>query len=145
MKPRARAEHNPIIPRPPTTLGLRDTLTTICLTPDTHRLATAKTTLRPSAVLGGAVMRGVERHAQRLRADGVVQRRHRLIHRPSTWALAERARPCYGSVYLDEPFFFFSSRRRHTRFDCDWSSDVCSSDLKLTCNWAISTPTRINM
>src|SRR5205085_7447660 len=24
---------------------------------------------------------------------------------------------------------FFSSRRRHTRFDCDWSSDVCSSDL----------------
>src|SRR2546430_3923297 len=28
-------------------------------------------------------------------------------------------------------FFFFSSRRRHTRFDCDWSSDVCSSDLTL--------------
>src|SRR2546430_7406546 len=27
--------------------------------------------------------------------------------------------------------FFFSSRRRHTRFDCDWSSDVCSSDLIL--------------
>src|SRR5256886_12519156 len=26
-------------------------------------------------------------------------------------------------------FFFFSSRRRHTRFDCDWGSDVCSSDL----------------
>src|SRR2546427_4718952 len=26
-------------------------------------------------------------------------------------------------------FFFFSSRRRHTRFDCDWSPDVCSSDL----------------
>src|SRR5205085_6117453 len=26
-------------------------------------------------------------------------------------------------------FFFFSSRRRHTIFDCDWSSDVCSSDL----------------
>src|SRR2546430_9833978 len=24
---------------------------------------------------------------------------------------------------------FFSSRRRHSRFDCDWSSDVCSSDL----------------
>src|SRR2546430_6696000 len=32
-------------------------------------------------------------------------------------------------------FFFFSSRRRHTRFDCDWSSDVCSSDLrKNRCN-----------
>src|SRR5256886_4611908 len=28
-------------------------------------------------------------------------------------------------------FFFFSSRRRHTRFDCDWSSDVCSSDLSV--------------
>src|SRR5205085_4748960 len=25
--------------------------------------------------------------------------------------------------------FFFSSIRRHTGFDCDWSSDVCSSDL----------------
>src|SRR5688572_33178460 len=30
---------------------------------------------------------------------------------------------------LRGPRFFFSSRRRHTRFDCDWSSDVCSSDL----------------
>src|SRR5438270_2735514 len=30
-------------------------------------------------------------------------------------------------IYL---LFFFSSRRRHTRFDCDWSSDVCSSDLR---------------
>src|SRR5690349_22690548 len=28
--------------------------------------------------------------------------------------------------------FFFSSRRRHTRSLRDWSSDVCSSDLKLT-------------
>src|SRR2546429_6894199 len=27
-------------------------------------------------------------------------------------------------------FFFFSSRRRHTRCSRDWSSDVCSSDLK---------------
>src|SRR5437588_12283338 len=26
-------------------------------------------------------------------------------------------------------YFFFSSRRRHTRSLCDWSSDVCSSDL----------------
>src|SRR5260221_8991064 len=29
-------------------------------------------------------------------------------------------------------FFFFSSRRRHTRSLCDWSSDVCSSDLLAT-------------
>src|SRR5207253_6398809 len=28
-------------------------------------------------------------------------------------------------------FFFFSSRRRHTRWPRDWSSDVCSSDLTL--------------
>src|SRR5258707_3611051 len=27
--------------------------------------------------------------------------------------------------------FFFSSRRRHTRYWRDWSSDVCSSDLKV--------------
>src|SRR5882762_12030277 len=32
------------------------------------------------------------------------------------------------SIYFSF-FFFFSSRRRHTRFKCDWSSDVCSSDL----------------
>src|SRR5215204_4787269 len=32
-------------------------------------------------------------------------------------------------------FFFFSSRRRHTRSLCDWSSDVCSSDLQVG-GWA---------
>src|SRR5437588_2973861 len=32
--------------------------------------------------------------------------------------------------YLFFFFFFFSSRRRHTRSLCDWSSDVCSSDLR---------------
>src|SRR5260370_11228395 len=31
--------------------------------------------------------------------------------------------------YVFSSFFFFSSRRRHTIFKCDWSSDVCSSDL----------------
>src|SRR5688572_32482212 len=40
------------------------------------------------------------------------------------WVNAVIAEPLY-----DEIIFFFSSRRRHTRFDCDWSSDVCSSDL----------------
>src|SRR5437762_6372767 len=29
----------------------------------------------------------------------------------------------------ERPVFFFSSRRRHTRYIGDWSSDVCSSDL----------------
>src|SRR5207237_6369259 len=32
-------------------------------------------------------------------------------------------------ILLIRFIFFFSSRRRHTRFKCDWSSDVCSSDL----------------
>src|SRR2546430_9402403 len=43
----------------------------------------------------------------------------------STWRRRERS-PAELSV---ASIFFFSSRRRHTRFDCDWSSDVCSSDL----------------
>src|ERR1039457_3608981 len=34
-----------------------------------------------------------------------------------------------SSIYLDF-CFFFSSRRRHTRLQGDWSSDVCSSDLR---------------
>src|SRR5690242_5112811 len=36
--------------------------------------------------------------------------------------------PYFSFILL---FFFFSSRRRHTRLTCDWSSDVCSSDLSL--------------
>src|SRR5256886_12110942 len=36
----------------------------------------------------------------------------------------------YDSAEFLVVVFFFSSRRRHTRFDCDWSSDVCSSDLR---------------
>src|SRR2546426_4334404 len=32
-------------------------------------------------------------------------------------------------IYVFSYFFFFSSRRRHTRLQGDWSSDVCSSDL----------------
>src|SRR2546430_10492131 len=44
---------------------------------------------------------------------------------------AERRVECRSSPRPDAcgRVFFFSSRRRHTRFDCDWSSDVCSSDL----------------
>src|SRR5256885_12153260 len=32
-------------------------------------------------------------------------------------------------ILVHSVFFFFSSRRRHTRLQGDWSSDVCSSDL----------------
>src|SRR2546430_8690294 len=42
-----------------------------------------------------------------------------------------------------DAFFFFSSRRRHTRFDCDWSSDVCSSDLRQFLSRTILLPSLI--
>src|SRR5713226_6400798 len=37
-------------------------------------------------------------------------------------------------------FFFFSSRRRHTRWTGDWSSDVCSSDLGIAVGMATNIP-----
>src|SRR2546422_1633281 len=37
---------------------------------------------------------------------------------------------CLGLSVCTLFFFFFSSRRRHTRCSRDWSSDVCSSDLR---------------
>src|SRR5256885_9650653 len=53
--------------------------------------------------------------------------------RLSVWGESETGR---GAVSLSVrtadwsyPLFFFSSRRRHTRLQGDWSSDVCSSDL----------------
>src|SRR5438034_1422209 len=42
--------------------------------------------------------------------------------------------------------FFFSSRRRHTRSLCDWSSDVCSSDLghgTASCSSRVSSPVAV--
>src|SRR5258707_3740892 len=43
----------------------------------------------------------------------------------------------YNRNTFELMFFFFSSRRRHTRYWRDWSSDVCSSDLSsdLNANW----------
>src|SRR2546430_12447017 len=41
------------------------------------------------------------------------------------WASGSALLPPYRVIRRS----LFSSRRRHTRFDCDWSSDVCSSDL----------------
>src|SRR5256885_5215433 len=46
--------------------------------------------------------------------DGVVRREHH-----SGWSC----------IVVCSGLFFFSSRRRHTRLQGDWSSDVCSSDL----------------
>src|SRR5256885_7176786 len=39
---------------------------------------------------------------------------------------------CRSRSDIVERRFFFSSRRRHTRLQGDWSSDVCSSDLQTT-------------
>src|SRR6516165_7574984 len=51
----------------------------------------------------------------------------------SAWGTIEKIKEEGGvfTVPVIEVFnvFFFSSRGRHTIFDCDWSSDVCSSDL----------------
>src|SRR5215204_7487859 len=44
-----------------------------------------------------------------------------------------------GHAALDTELFFFSSRRRHTRSLCDWSLDVCSSDLFIAPNPALIT------
>src|SRR5437870_5888012 len=54
----------------------------------------------------------------------------RAIRAPAAY---NRARSTYASIPRDVSnyFFFFSSRRRHTRWPRDWSSDVCSSDLYL--------------
>src|SRR3989454_6815070 len=46
---------------------------------------------------------------------------------------------CFVSCLLSF-FFFFSSRRRHTRLQGDWSSDVCSSDLRAFRWWAKPPP-----
>src|SRR6266571_3755980 len=40
-------------------------------------------------------------------------------------------------------FFFFSSRRLHTRLTCDWSSDVCSSDLTIALDPAPPVPSYV--
>src|SRR3989449_1666517 len=46
---------------------------------------------------------------------------------------SEHAIPDVAGIAPESSDFFFSSRRRHTRCSRDWSSDVCSSDLKATC------------
>src|SRR5690606_40730109 len=47
-----------------------------------------------------------------------------------TYVYTYYGRPVADQTQVHKFFvFFFSSRRRHTRFSRDWSSDVCSSDL----------------
>src|SRR5256885_3989800 len=67
--------------------------------------------------------------------------RRREIRRRSSFEICATLR--YTSVESKLPvasFFFFSSRRRHTRLQGDWSSDVCSSDLRPRATPAPSMP-----
>src|SRR5260221_8901767 len=47
---------------------------------------------------------------------------------PKFFSQVERGVRSHCLTGVQTSFFFFSSRRRHTRSLCDWSSDVCSSD-----------------
>src|SRR5256885_4128595 len=55
----------------------------------------------------------------------------------SAWTASRGRRVLWSTVPMRSAemgrfvFFFFSSRRRHTRLQGDWSSDVCSSDLQV--------------
>src|SRR2546427_9036819 len=73
--------------------------------------------LQQLAVLGHFSRKKLQRHAAaELRVLGSIYDTH-------------AARAQFGeNLVMQQRLFFFSSRRRHTRFDCDWSSDVCSSD-----------------
>src|SRR5437764_9095643 len=53
------------------------------------------------------------------------QFRSQIIHRDTAEPVTEKVSP----RRLDDLLFFFISRRRHTTYIGDWSSDVCSSDL----------------
>src|SRR2546430_9232775 len=61
-------------------------------------------------------------------ASRTFRRAYILVYRQLSVTLTASERRYHHLCYCFF-FFFFSSRRRHTRFDCDWSSDVCSSDL----------------
>src|SRR6266571_654507 len=62
------------------------------------------------------------------RQSGV--RGKKQVQKPTNWKGVFPAASTFfnDDQRLDIEFFFFSSRRRHTRLTCDWSSDVCSSD-----------------
>src|SRR3989454_12435415 len=66
--------------------------------------------------------------AERCAGSGTVRTSHNWETRRyclSLWAMR------LLREYVIVVFFFFSSRRRHTRLQGDWSSDVCSSDLRM--------------
>src|SRR2546430_4374812 len=60
------------------------------------------------------------------RVESVKQHKHEVRLREKRGYMTVACRSHKLGPFI---IFFFSSRRRHTIFDCDWSSDVCSSDL----------------
>src|SRR2546430_9062342 len=77
--------------------------------------------------LGGKSAGHIDYHLRILREKGL------LMHDPkkSRGIMLVNLEPAFVPAAQPRMLripFFFSSRRRHTRFDCDWSSDVCSSD-----------------
>src|SRR5256886_3966147 len=75
--------------------------------------------------MGGKLQRGGERFVldKHKRIEGWYKPKTRKKHPNQSQQVRTAARDVGR-------FFFFQSKRRHTNFDCDWSSDVCSSDLE---------------
>src|SRR5438309_8928714 len=63
----------------------------------------------------------------------IASRKNRVLSGYVLMSLGRKMCGAWLIIFLDNLcgfiFFFFSSRRRHTRWNCDWSSYVCSSDL----------------
>src|SRR5260370_26896833 len=51
-----------------------------------------------------------------------------ILSEQQRWREDKFADSWFQETNKEDILVFFSSRRRHTRFKCDWSSDVCSSD-----------------
>src|SRR5256884_4534187 len=67
---------------------------------------------------------------QCIQMESYVNAANQLVFLGADIAVHDDRKFFVGLVRLESSFFFFSSRRRHTRCSRDWSSDVCSSDLE---------------
>src|SRR5215510_3392513 len=72
--------------------------------------------------------RGFVRNRQRRQVDEVLRFSCFPFRRPCTFGQGFLIR--HDKIDVTHSNFFFSSRRRHTSWPRDWSSDVCSSDLR---------------
>src|SRR5688572_2391719 len=93
-------------------------------------LSAVENVMLPLATVRAASREKRERALAALASVGLGDKAARL---PNQLSGGEQGRLAIARAIVNRPplllaDFFFSSRRRHTRFDCDWSSDVCSSD-----------------